>query len=253
MTVWSESFNGVVTAACGIVDGAFEVHRETGRMLRIGSEASLCFGCGPDGGVYHPDAEGPTGEGAPTMAALRKIAAAFDRQFNRFIVHSHHAFTDGRDGPTIQHAHTDGAGAHRHPDTASAFFGHRGGGLAKPAKAPIGEQRPFVELTDAERTFRVTGPYRYMNPAVAVEDRVFKVGEGWREGRKPPPEWSRAAWRQTMELTVWAARLRLYGYDPRLVGPGAITLAANRLSDDFGLTPVYEIEGWTPTPFRGLP
>lgn len=245
-TIWSHAFPGLVMRACRDVDGAFEVHNETGRSLRIGGEAYLCFDCGPDGGVYHPedrDAEGPTF----TLAEVREIAARFDRHFNRFVVHRHHTFVDGRDGPAILHSHTDGGEAHRHPDTATAWFGHRGEGAEKPTRAPSGPQLPLVELTEAERTFRVVGRYEYLNPAES--GGPSRGGSG----AKPSAEWSRAAWRQTMELTVWAARLRLYGHDSRLVGPGAVTIAANRLADSFGLTPIYEIEGWQPTPFTGLP
>ena len=239
MTTWSVSYPGIVTPACGSVEGAFEVHHETGRMLRIGSEAYLCFDCGPDGGVYHPEDR----EDMPpqTMASVRKIAAAFDKQFNRFRGHRHHTFVVGRDGPSIEHSHTDGHEAHRHPETATAWFGHRGEGIGKPTKAPAGEQRPYVELTEAERTFRVVGRYQYVNPAQGA-------GPG-----KPDPDYGRAAWRHSMECYVWAARLALYGIEARPYGPGAITMTANRMHDNFGLTPIYEIEGWTPTPFRSLP
>lgn len=45
---------GVVTESCVDRESRLPVAQHVGRMLRIGSEAQLCFECGPDGGVYHP-------------------------------------------------------------------------------------------------------------------------------------------------------------------------------------------------------
>src|SRR5437588_4190028 len=103
---WSTSFPGVVRPVCGKTDGALEVHHETGRSLRVGGEIRLCFECGPDGGVYHPD--------EVDMETVAEKAAELDRRFNRFEVHSHHCLPGGKDGPTIEHSHTDGSDPHRH-------------------------------------------------------------------------------------------------------------------------------------------
>lgn len=46
---------GIVTPACEDRGTRYPVTRHVGRMLRIGGDAHLCFGCGPEGGVYHPD------------------------------------------------------------------------------------------------------------------------------------------------------------------------------------------------------
>ena len=88
---------GVVTASCGDRDYRYPVAQHVGRMLRIGSEVRLCFTCGPEGGVYHPDDEHSMedvravaesiflhdGDGSepPTAAELR----AFDMDMRRFM------------------------------------------------------------------------------------------------------------------------------------------------------------------------
>lgn len=46
---------GIVTPSCDERDARYPVARHVGAMLRIGGETSLCFACGPEGGVYHPD------------------------------------------------------------------------------------------------------------------------------------------------------------------------------------------------------
>lgn len=262
MTVWSESYPGLVMAACGVTEGAFEVHHQTGRMLRQGGEARLCFECGPGGGVYHPDMAGIRHslrvDGllsvTPAWPYLRAVAAEFDKHFNQFEVHQHHTFVDGRDGPNIQHSHTEGSVAHKHPETASAWFGHRGQGVGiKPTSQPHGPQLAYVELAEDEATFRVVVPYQYIN--------LMAQGTSVRPGRPltarerkavtPPPEWSRVAFRQTMDVIVMAARYpEVYSVAS---GGGAIDMTAKRMQDDFRLTPIYEIPGWTPTPFTGLP
>lgn len=45
---------GIVTPGCGDRTRMLFVDFDHGRALRIGGEASLCFACGPEGGVYHP-------------------------------------------------------------------------------------------------------------------------------------------------------------------------------------------------------
>lgn len=46
---------GIVTAGCDDRSDVLHVAYEVGVGLRVGSLARLCFECGPDGGVYHPD------------------------------------------------------------------------------------------------------------------------------------------------------------------------------------------------------
>lgn len=57
---------GIVTPSCEDRT-PYPVAQHVGRMLRIGSEARLCFACGPDGGVYHPDED-------YSMEDVRRIA-----------------------------------------------------------------------------------------------------------------------------------------------------------------------------------
>lgn len=45
---------GIITASCNSKSRVETVTRRVGVGLRIGGEASLCFACGPEGGVYHP-------------------------------------------------------------------------------------------------------------------------------------------------------------------------------------------------------
>lgn len=267
---WSTSFPGVVTPACGVTDGAFEVHHDTGRMLRQSSEVRLCFDCGPDGGVYHPDLVGIRWQLRQTtdkkvgrvsielaMDYLRDLAAkVLDPQFNVFRVHQHHTIPGGKDGPNIVHSHTEGHRAHGHPETAGAWFGHRGK-ISDPTPAPTGPQLPYVELDPSDLQFRVVIPYQYINPgehAARVSVGPVATAAERRSARKrmkPPPEWSRATWRASMEATVDV--IRYPEYFELQAGGGAIDMTVDRMRDNFGLTPVYVIPGWTPTPYRGLP
>lgn len=64
MKAWSTAYPGFVWPQCGDPTGELEVHHDTGRSLRIGGDIHLCFECGPDGGVYHPDQS--------EMATIRK-------------------------------------------------------------------------------------------------------------------------------------------------------------------------------------
>jgi hypothetical protein len=261
MTTWSQSFPGVVTPGCRDATGAFEVHHETGRQLRIMGEARLCFRCGPDGGVYHPDLPGirflvKQAAATPDEARripkrlprstcfeyVRDIAAIYDKVHNQFRTHRHHTFLEAsapggprRDGPDIEHAHTDGGDAHKHPETGPAYF------LGSKDRArPYGPEFDLVELSEAQRTFRVVLTYKYINAGV------------W-DGKKNTSI-SRADWRRSMELYVWTIRMQALGntgYHP--YGPGAIPMTTNRLIANLGLTPIYEIRGWKPTPWTGLP
>lgn len=239
---WSTSFPGAVLGTCvlpgsELPDDALRVHHLTGRSLRIGGEIALCFDCGPDGGVYHPD--------EVDMATVRKKAAELDRRFNRFEVHSHHTFIDGHDGPAIEHSHTDGSEPHKHPETATARFDATpdqlrayllmGGGKVKMTAEPNGPQLPFVELSEAEATFRVVISYEYN-------------GHGNWDG-EGNALYTRAEWRRSMDLYVAAARNP--GVDP--IGHGAIPLTTARLMLNFRQTPTYEIAGWMPTGPRWLP
>lgn len=45
---------GVVTSSCKPGAIVLRVSKKVGIGLRIGGEVSLCFECGPEGGVYHP-------------------------------------------------------------------------------------------------------------------------------------------------------------------------------------------------------
>lgn len=245
---------------CGVIEGAFEVHRETGVSFRVSGEARLCFECGPDGGVYHPDRIGifhrrrTAGEPvrritrAEAMAWVRARAAEVDPIHNHFEVHSHHV-----NGKEITHAHTDGSEMHRHPDAGWATFeltkaerqayrfGNNGPEELPAKPAPFGPDMEYVEPTAEERLFRVTGEYRYTNPS-SIKDR------------KPTnADWTRKAWRESMDLIVRAARLRLYGHEPLVIGPGAVPMTALRMATRYRMTPVYEILGWRPTPYLGLP
>ncbi len=58
---------GVVIPSCDDHSDVLTVPVRSGVGLRIGGEARLCFRCGPDGSVYHPDGE-------YTVAELRPIA-----------------------------------------------------------------------------------------------------------------------------------------------------------------------------------
>jgi hypothetical protein len=257
---WSRSFPGLVLRSCGDAADAFECHNGTGRNLRQAGDAYLCFSCGPDGGVYHPEAnraaehlaDGYEGH-LTTFDEVRAIAGELDRHHNRFELHEHQVGLASR-SRAITHSHTDGDDVHCHPDAGWAsftvtdaqrkayHFAESGPKVVPTSSAPKGEQLPYVAPTDEERVFRVVGDYRYLNPS---------AGHG--KPGKPDEEWSRAAFRRTMDLYVEAARLRLYGHEPVLVGPGAVTLAAARMATTFRLTPVYEIRGWKPTPWLGLP
>lgn len=275
MKLWSESFPGLVMAACGTPDVAFEVHRQTGRMLRQGGEIHLCFDCGPDGGVYHPcDCEGASDD----MAALVAQAREFDQHFNRFEVHGHATNLSGQPRD-IDHSHIDGADVHRHPDSGWASFAvttelrnaYLGGGSGEKqrfTREPIGEQLAYVEPTEDERTFRVGGAYRYVNPAGSSRVTTQRVTKKAYEAKldelglppftpgsdqKPPEDWSRASFRASMDLYVEAIRRQQVGLEAVLVGPSATLLAANRLMTKFRVQPVYFIEGWTPTGTPWLP
>lgn len=46
---------GIVTPGCGDRSELLHIAYEVGVGLRVGGLARLCFDCGPDGGVYHPD------------------------------------------------------------------------------------------------------------------------------------------------------------------------------------------------------
>jgi hypothetical protein len=58
---------GIVTPSCTDRTDVLAVPIRTGRGLRIGGEASLCWRCGPGGSVYHPDA-------GYSMADVRRVA-----------------------------------------------------------------------------------------------------------------------------------------------------------------------------------
>ncbi len=74
---------GIVTRDCGDRGEQFHVDFDAGRMLRVGDIAYLCFDCGPEGGVYHPerprcapgDHDGPCDCETHTMADVRADVA----------------------------------------------------------------------------------------------------------------------------------------------------------------------------------
>jgi hypothetical protein len=72
MTDWriplSPSGFGIVTPGCDDRSEVLHIAYEAGVGLRVGSDARLCFDCGPDGGVYHPDQS--------DMATIRSKVAA---------------------------------------------------------------------------------------------------------------------------------------------------------------------------------
>lgn len=136
---WSVSHPGFVLPACG--DGpefGLAIHHLTGISLRVGGEVALCFDCGPDGGVYHPD--------AVDMDAVRRDA----------------------------HRHPDTATA-RFESTKEEHrrYHMMGGGKATYKTAPAGPQLPYVELTEDEATFLVVVHYEFTGEDL-VKDQVFK-------------------------------------------------------------------------------
>jgi hypothetical protein len=67
---------------------------------------------------------------------------------------------------TFSHSHANGSTPHQHPHTGPACYvidkddwkrvtGMRGGGRKQYTAAPSGEQLPFVELDDAQKSFKV--------------------------------------------------------------------------------------------------
>lgn len=75
---------GIVTPSCEERDTRYPVAQHVGRMLRIGSEASLCFACGPEGGVYHPDCKRCEDDCAATCSGrygMEEVRQAAERIF----------------------------------------------------------------------------------------------------------------------------------------------------------------------------
>jgi hypothetical protein len=234
------SYPGMVLPECGNPEGGLEIHHLTGRTLRIDGEINLCFNCGPDGGVYHPD--------EADMPAITKEAAKLNARFNKFEKHTHSTLeTTGK----IEHSHCDGSDRHNHPgtgpgaydmtqDEAKAYMLFAG---SKPKKLPVtkrpwGPQLEYVEVPEEESTFRVIISARY--------DGTTQAGK-W-EGRNNAL-YTRAEFRRSLELYILA--IRNPGFDP--VGHGAIAMTTARLILRHRLTPIYEIVGWEPTPRMALP
>jgi hypothetical protein len=224
--IWSASYPGAITLVCGS-RVRVDVHHETGRMLRIGGEIRLCFDCNPEGGHYHPD--------QADMATVGEKAATFDRAFNQFERHSHALISGERIlGQRVEHSHTDGSEPHAHPEHGPAAFtwtkeeARRVGFLPssgtapKLSRKPTGPQLEYVATPDDELYFPVvwclgselsdTGP----------------TGMATNEQEREEFARSRAAFAEaTTKPGSW------------LVGPGAVTLTANRMRLRFRLIPVY--------------
>jgi hypothetical protein len=69
---------GIVVRSCRDRGVKMPVPARVGIGLRIGGEASLCFECGPDGGVYHP-ADGLSMEQVRTIADGLPFVAGYER------------------------------------------------------------------------------------------------------------------------------------------------------------------------------
>jgi len=83
---------GVVTPSCEQRGPVHVIPARAGIGLRIGGEASLCFTCGPDGGVYHPSSNVPdngadfdpeAGTWQYGMAEVLAVAERLSKETNR--------------------------------------------------------------------------------------------------------------------------------------------------------------------------
>ncbi len=87
-------------------------------------------------------------------------------------MHEHTVLNTHRSpAPKIVHAHEGGDQPHQHPDCGPAFYGYR-----KPTfrGKPTGEQRPWKDLEDWQRSFEI----HVVGPPTPSKGQPGYVGEG---------------------------------------------------------------------------